>query len=362
MKKKKEIHIAYIIGQLTHGGAERQLFRLVHNLDKFSFKPFVFCLSENIEPYGTLLKEEGVFVLCLERKNNIEPQRVFRLAYLLIKYQIDIVHALLHIGNGYGVLAAMLAGIKTFIPSIRSEEMNRPMHIRITDWLAMRYAKAILANSERGRQVILNQWKINDEKVYVIHNGINIDHYSNKETKTHKNIRMSWIGKPTRAKNIQMMLDVAEMVYRSIQNTEFRIIGPGLSENEFELSDQYKSFVRLMGPRRDVPEILKNTDIFILTSRSEGLPNVIMEAMAAGKPVVATDVGGVSELVQHGKTGYLVPSGDVEKMTEAIMDLIEHPEKREAFGYEGRISIESYFSIEKMVRKTENLYLSIIEN
>src|SRR4029453_16281754 len=116
--------------------------------------------------------------------------------------------------------------------------------------------------------------------------------------------------------------------------------------------------VRFMGHRDDVPAILSESDLFVLPSESEASPNVILEAMAAGLPVVASNVGGIPELVTDGVTGSLVPPADSDALAAALLDLLDHPGRATAFGQAGRARIEQENSLDRMVMQFETLYLS----
>ena len=118
--------------------------------------------------------------------------------------------------------------------------------------------------------------------------------------------------------------------------------------------------VQFLGYQNNILEILRSMDIFILPSLWEGMPNAILEAMAAGLPVVATNVGGTPEVVVDGETGFLVPPRDPEALANAIKLLIDDPELRKKFGQAGRERVERHFTIQETVRKTEELYLRLL--
>jgi len=358
------IRIAYIIGQLSHGGSERQLFELVVRLNKKKFEPVVICLSQSKKPYGFLLQKAGVEIYYLNRVSNFDIRRVFSIVKILLSERIDIVHSYLHIGNGYGVIASILAGKRDFIPSIRSEEDKRSFLIRITDWLSMKYAKKIIANSYRGRELIMDRWCVPADRVITIHNGVDfIRYFSNRNVCGKKEagfkIVITMIGKPTYVKNIEMFLTVAEKVHSIKPDTCFRLVGPGLDDKFLESKSITSVFIEPLGSQLDIFSILRHTDIFILTSRSEGLPNVVLEALSMEIPVVATDVGGLREIINEGETGFLVPSGDGDRMVEKIISLIDNYEMRMKMGRNGAIHIKRNFSMEKMVALSETLYLSL---
>ena len=356
------MRIAYIIGQLTHGGSERQLYELVTRLNSQRYEPMIVCLSQAKEPYGPMFQDEGIRVFYLNRTTNYDLNRVLQTAKLLDRENVDIVHSYLHVGNGYGVLGAMLTGERRFIPSIRSKETKRSFFMRITDWMAMRYARMIVVNSDEGKRFVMKQWRVAEDRVAVIHNGIDFEKYRALNTrfkpeKDKHNFIITMIGKNTHAKNVDMVLDVAAEVHNELKNVHFWLVGPGLESGVFsDVKQVQEGYVKPLGPQDGIISILAETDILILTSRSEGLPNVIMEAMAAGKPVVSTDVGGIPELIKDGQNGFLVPSEDVEGMAEKVKDLIKDDGLRKHLGENAAAFVGEHLSVANMVKKTEDLY------
>jgi glycosyltransferase involved in cell wall biosynthesis len=120
--------------------------------------------------------------------------------------------------------------------------------------------------------------------------------------------------------------------------------------------------VFFLGNRTDVPNIISNLDVSVLSSTNEGFSNVILESMAASKPVVATKVGGSPEMVVNGVTGYLVPPADSGAIASAVIDLLQNPDKAQAMGTAGREVVKEKFTVETMVKKYEELYSSLLED
>jgi len=219
-----------------------------------------------------------------------------------------------------------------------------------------------------------NHFSISPDKIKVIYNGIDTKRFVNfkksmklkDDLSIPKNVRIvGTIGKlSSPQKNIPLFLKAAGRISSQFSDVRFLVVGSG------KLLDDMKDFshklgisekVHFTGEREDIPEILKLLDVFVLSSYKEGLPNVIMEAMAAGKPVVATDVGGVSELVMDEETGFLVPSNNVEKLSQAVITLLESSNIAERMGEKGKERIEKFFLIDRMVKQTEKLYLSLFK-
>jgi glycosyltransferase involved in cell wall biosynthesis len=169
-------------------------------------------------------------------------------------------------------------------------------------------------------------------------------------------------------KGIRFFIEAAALIHRRKKDVEFIVIGldmqePGCTQRELmEIAGQLSVADRIsfLGLRNDVAELMKIIDVGVLPSLSEGFSNVILEFMACGKPVVASDVGGNRESVAHGESGYLVPPGDSVGLSEAILRLLERQEERKKFGAAGRKRVEECFSLSGMIKEYENTFLSVI--
>jgi len=368
------INVALVNGQLNYGGTERQLYELAIRLNKSHFNPIVYCLSEVDSPFGVMLREKGIKVYTLKRRGHIDPFRIIKLARLFKKENINLVHSFLHIPNAYSYAACLLARLDKFIPSVRNCEIDRNRLLTYVDRLNLQRCSLITVNSEIVKKFTANHFSISPDKIKVIYNGIDAKRFvSFKESVKIKNdlsipenVRIvGTIGKlSSPQKNIPLFLKAAGRISSQFSDVRFLVVGSG------KLLDDMKDFshklgisekVHFTGEREDIPEILKLLDVFVLSSYKEGLPNVIMEAMAAGKPVVATDVGGVSELVMDEETGFLVPSNNVEKLSQAVIRLLESSNIAERMGEKGKERIEKFFLIDRMVKQTEKLYLSLFK-
>lgn len=366
------INIALVNGQLNYGGTERQLYELAIRLDRSKFNPIVFCLSEEDLPFGERLRERGIRVYTLKRRGHFDPFRVTKLAQLFRKEKINLVHSFLHIPNAYSYAACLISGINKFIASVRNCEVDRNGVLTFIDRINLRNSSLITVNSENVKNFAANHFSISPDKIKVIYNGIDVERFVSlkKITKLKDDLSIpinsrvvGIIGKlSSPQKNIPLFLKSARGISSQLPNVKFLIVGGGklLDEmknlsNNLAISDK----VYFVGEREDIPDILNLLDVFVLSSYKEGLPNVIMEAMAAGKPVVATDVGGIPELVVDGETGFLVPSNNVEKLSQAVIRLLENPKVAERMGEKGKERISTFFLVDRMVRETENLYSSL---
>ena len=367
----RPINVALVNGQLTYGGAERQLYELAICLNKSKFNPIIFCLSEADYPFGKMLRNKGIKVYTLKRRGHFDPFRVIKLAQLFKKEKINLVHSFLHIPNAYSCAACWISRTNNFIASVRSREINRPPLFKLIDRWTLRRSIAVITNSRKGKNFINSFFSFDEDKIETIYNGINIREFELCNSSIRKEFGIdekskivSMIAKATWAKNIPLFLEMTKQVTRRISNVFFLLVGKNLTKNfikkKFGISVEKN--VLTLGEREDIINILNGTDIFVLTSRTEGLPNVIMEAMAAGKSVVATNVGGVPELVVDGETGYLVPSNNVEELSKAINKLLDNPKGAKRMGEKGKERVKKFFSMERMVQEMETMYLSLLRN
>jgi glycosyltransferase involved in cell wall biosynthesis len=212
------------------------------------------------------------------------------------------------------------------------------------------------------------------QNITCIPNGIAIDRFNNVKEGTLRrqlgiedNMRIvGTVANVRGSKGYEYYLHAARIVLDRFPNTLFVAAGdidPALGSS---LQDLHRRLnlgygFRFLGFREDVPGILKDLDVFVLSSTSEGLPLVTLEAMASGKPIVVTRCGGPQEVVENGVNGFVVNPGDSNALAFAIGELLEKPERAQSFGRQARIKAESEFSIEAMVGHYEDLYLRMME-
>ncbi|MBL7087115.1 MAG: glycosyltransferase, partial [Candidatus Cloacimonetes bacterium] len=239
--------------------------------------------------------------------------------------------------------------------------------LQVIDDYIIRHSIALITNSienlEYLKKISSNPSLING---YVIKNGIDVlpKNILKKKREKHS-ITIGTVALFKEQKNYPLFIDLCKSITDEYSNVNFMAIGTGPEFDKivsYSKSNKCDSKLKFMGNRIDSADIMLNKfDIFVLTSKREGLPNAIMEAMGSGIPVVATNVGGVSELVQHGETGFLVPSGDLDGLIKYCKMLINDPDLRAKMGRKGKDFITRNYSSEKMVREFEVLFESILK-
>jgi glycosyltransferase involved in cell wall biosynthesis len=361
----RPITIGFVIGQLSHGGAERQLYELVRGLDRRRFRPMVYCLSAHTTPYGELLKSLGVPLNVVPRRRHFEWGRIRTLARLIRRDGVDIVHAFLFQANPYAWLAARLARGPRLVTSARN---CRTIGL-VRDWanrVAFRASDAIVCNGGAVRDFVVRRYAAPSGKCVVIHNGVDLDRFAppGGARNGQRQPLVLGVGRLVPQKDFELFLEAAALLVGRNPATGFAIVGDGPERAALERRAAHYGLahtVTFMGERQDVPDLLRAADILWLTSLWEGLPNVVLEAAASGTPVVARDIGATREIVCHGVTGYLVPERDPETFAAHTRDLLTDPARLRGMGEAARRVVEERFSLTRMVAATEDLYQTLRE-
>ncbi len=363
--------ILHIISQLGMGGAERQLYLLLKGL-RSQYDFIVVSYDKERLDYMDAIQSLGVQVIVILKGPGLIGRLRFlkELRNLIRTIAPDIVHTWLSSANFWGRIACLLSKKKRrIIASVRNVgEMDKKILETLADRLLAKKTDVIIANTFAARNYMLS-YKIPEKKIRVIHNGIDPKSYDFSATKgeirkqlsiPQDKVLIGTVGRMMPQKNHFMFVEVAREILRKRNDVHFVLVGDGeLRQNIEALISKYGlcEMFTLTGQRDDIPQLLRAFDIFILTSLWEGLPNVIMEAMCARLPVVATDVGGVSELISPGENGFLVPPNDINSMVRDINKLIDSAKLRSDFGLSGRSKIERQFSL----KNTYDLYSSIYD-
>jgi glycosyltransferase involved in cell wall biosynthesis len=211
-------------------------------------------------------------------------------------------------------------------------------------------------------------------KSVVIHNGVDADKFSTgddniefkiKLKKENDTIIIGSIGRLHYQKGYEYLIEASVSILKNYPQAKFVLIGEGELRDSLEFSAKkkgvYNSFI-FLGNQTEIPELLKQIDIFVLPSLWEGLPLVLLEAMASKKPIVATDVNGITEIIHSEEEGILVPSKNSAALSSAILRLLKNDELRERIASKGYIKVMNEFHLNKMIEKTESVYLKYVHN
>ena len=371
------IRLMNVVPTLLCGGTETQFMTLARSLDdRFDIRfgclrrwgPFVDELSER----GIPLKEYRVTTF---RGANALRQQL-RLARDVRRERIDIVHTYSFYGNVFAVPPAR-ATAPAVVASIRDRGLYlSPMQLRVQRWIC-RLASRVLVNA-----TAVKQWLVNDgfpaSRITVIPNGVDLSRFNGGANPL--DVRRS-LGVPDqtplvgvvsrlhRLKGIEDFLDASAMVASRHPSARFLVIGqPSPVDNVAYLEELIARArqlgigdrVTFTGLRSDVPALLSALNVSVMPSLNEALSNVLLESMAAGAPVVATDVGGTTEALRDGHSGLLIPPSDPAAMALAIDRLLSNPSLARSFGQSAKHVIAETFSLDRMVAATAEVYEGLL--
>lgn len=363
--------IAVVVSQFGFGGAEQQTALLLRALVDSPRRPvLVVCLSNDIQPHGPALEALGYRVVVVPRKSSFDPTRLTTLRRLLKQEQIELVHAVHLLASAYVHLAA---GRSTLVlPTVRGTVVHPSWFKRWVYRRMFRSAPRTLVNSQRGAQFIIKNFDAPPDRVVVIPNGI--DFAKLRQRAQNPGLRqelglpaavplIGFVGKDSPVKNVPRFIEITRRLLAQRSDLHAVLAGWNLTPDARErlAPDLPADRVHLLGPRTDIPGVLASLDTLVLTSNSEGCPNVVLEALALGTPVVASDVGDVPLIIADQKTGFVVPPGDLDRYTAGVLEFLARgAEGREAVRT-GWPALESEFGLEGMVARTVELWETILD-
>ncbi|MFH1754239.1 MAG: glycosyltransferase, partial [Candidatus Latescibacterota bacterium] len=350
--------VVQLVENLEVGGLEKMVLALSSNLARERYRTVVFCRGD-----GGPLREEaaqyGIKVTAFHKKQGFDVRLPVRLAKELRGAKAHILHCHNYGPLVYGSIAARLSPIKGVVYTAHGVRTSREGHQRL--FYRLGSVNQIVTVSENARQLLIKSCGIGADKVLTVPNGINTADYmmdidvGKKKADLGIGRAVSLLGIVARLspeKDHNTLLQAFSIVCEEFTDVDLVIVGDGelraiLEKKAGELAIDGR--VHFLGCRRDIAEILPIFDCFVLSSRSEGLSMTLLEAMAAGLPVVATNVGGNPEVVEDEKTGLIVAHGEPQRLAAAVKRILSNRTRSRAMGDEGRRRVSQLFGIDKMV-------------
>ena len=310
--------------------------------------------------------EAGIDILPIRIAGDFDPFTISEIAGIYRKRKIDIVIA--NVGKDIrlaGLAAKFVSGISVIALHQVDREIKNNLRYRLT---YNSLIKLIFVNSFATKNTLLKSalW-LKDEKIKVIHHGIDYQKYSETNNTDLRNqlgisqqdLIIGFIGRLSVQKGVKYMLDAFSLVAEKFKDVHLVIAGTGELEGmvkEFVTKFNLENRIHLLGFRKDIPNLMRTFDIFLLPSLWEGFGIVLIEAMAAGKPVVATDTSSIPEIVEDGRNGILVLPENANAISNALTKLISEPELRTKLGKEGQKIVMEKFTIERMINNYEQIF------
>lgn len=358
--------VVRVISDLPVGGVERKIVDLLPRLQKW-FDVRVCCIREKGE-LARELEKVGIPVDLCYFTGRLSPTSLMRMARYLKSVKAAIVHTHMYRSNVSGIVAAKLAGVPVTIASVHTLNEWDSWRQRKMDAFTARFRDATVAVSEEVLRYYVEATGVNPERCHVIYNGVDVDEFSSPSRSAsqiradlgigEKNRVVGKIARLHPVKDHETFLKAAAEVLREVPDTVFLVVGKGPLLGELRrLADRLGIAGRVVftGNRSDIPDILSILDVSVICSKKEGFNNVVLESMAAGVPMVATNVGGNREVVVDGETGFLVPPGDSAGVAQAVVRILQSDSLASRMSAAARERAR-LFDINEMAEKVADLY------
>lgn len=382
------IKILYVIGQLGRGGAERQAAELVKRIPRDVFEPVVCCLA-GAGVVGDEIEDTGVKVIYLDKSPGAFSGTSWKLMELIRRERPAAIHSYLFSAGWRSLVVGRAMRVPLIVSSARNVDIHSGLCTQMVDWMLAGLTDRMIANAEAVKDYVVRRHLVAAEKVHVIYNGVSLPRarkappvppveppeklpgpgevlrpIGGGSRPLPSGRRVGMIASLTEKKDHATFFRAAEMVRQSQPDVSFLVVGDGplrddMSDlvQEMGLSDS----VSFLGEADDIGSLLAGFQVSVLSSLKEGCSNVILESMAAGCPVVVTDVGGNTELVEDGAVGFVVPVGDAGRMADRIEQLLSDEGLRRKMGDAARARVDALFTAERMAERTADFYLSALE-
>ena len=368
------LRVGFVLHALHVAGAEMLTVEIIHRLGD-GLAPVVFCLDA-VGELGQQLQKEGVPVVCLERRPGRDWGVARRLAGAVRERRIEVLHAHQYTPFFYAALARVLTGMSPRLilteHGRHDPDPIRPLRRAANRLVLDRLADAVTAVSAFSGGRLRDVDGFAGKRIAVIENGIDVSRYAAVPDRTALRRRLGFsperryvahVARCHPVKDQTTLIDAFREVAAARADVDLLLAGDGPLRPDLEAQARQLGIadrVRFLGVRRDVPDLLRAADVFVLTSRSEAASLTLLEAMAARLPVVVTNVGGNPEMVRDGKEGILVPRSDPRAVAQALLRLLDDPVEATRLGHAGAARVCTDYRIERTVDRYFQLYRSLV--
>jgi len=367
--------IIWMIDSLGPGGAEQLMPSILKNLKRAGFNIRICALQIRAgNPIASELERLGLPVDLVPILNLRQPFNLFHILRYLRLHRPQLLHTQLEFADILGTVAAKILGI----PSVSTvhtldafpEKKSAWGRMKLRWFLLGKYCNCVIAVSEKTRLHYLQSGRLHQDKVITLYNGVDISRFKNTDAsqiaKTKQALRLPLDSKVIitvavlrEPKGIQFMIEALPAILEQFPDVHYLIVGDG--EYGAALSDlatvlDIKNHVTFAGHRTDIPDLLACCDIFVLPTLKDALPTVLIEALAAERPIVASDVGGVPEIIENGVNGLLVAPGDPSKLANACLQLLKDNELISQIVMAGNKTVRQRFNIDSQIEQLSGMY------
>lgn len=349
----KPIKLAVLLQDLEFGGTQRYAIHLLRYLNRDLFSPELWLMRRGTDMLP-LAEETGVKIVWLSQSARVGAVSLFCLLTTIRRFRPDILYTLTVVPNIWGRLFGRVSGVPVIVSGFRNvvaEPLER--------WL-WRFSTRIICNAEAGREFLVQQFSVNSERLAVVPNAVDTSYFCPDEHYREPNPMIVSIGRLVEQKDPLTLLEAFRQMGHDLPAARLVLVGNGhLRETlqHYVGDHSLGSRVEILPGTSDTRSLLRRAWVFAMSSLYEGSPNVILEAMSTGLPVVSTSVGGISELVRDGETGFLIEPGNSADLAKALTNLLNDRERCRSMGNRARECMLHGHSAETMVRRTEQVLL-----
>ena len=374
----KEDKITLALLWAKYSGNVTSVNDLVLGLDKERFN-VIFIYLRGYGDEKNLLKEAGyeVFYLSnIERINTFRFSILFRLVRILKEHNVDIVHCHAHKSTVYGTVAAVLAKTPVVMAHVHGLGRSRNFRRKLMNFFLFKKINKIVPVAKSVREDVLkNNWSVPEEKISVLENSIDYGRFADVSISKEDAKKMlglpsdafvfGTIGRLAPTKGLLYLIEAFPKVKEQKPSAHLVLLGDGPCRAELEQQASNMSCrdsIHFLGHRDNIEQLLRGMDVFVLASVAEGMPRAILEAMAVGVPCVATEVGGIPEIISGNNVGVLVPPKDSEALAEAMVNIANiTDEKLEKQVEKAQNRVRQFYSHKIVSEKLRKLYESEFE-
>ncbi len=354
----RPLRVCHVSLTLKTGGLERLLADIARHHDAARCVPEFLAVNE-VGRFADIIRDAGCTVHTLQTAGRFGQLR--QMARLFRAERFDVVHTHNTHPHINGSIAARWAGVPIVVNTRHGQRAGHGWKSRTQFRWASYLVNKIIAVSDDAAQLCVESDGVSRQKVLRIWNGIDIDDFQFSGPATAP-IAIS-VARLSAEKDFPTLLRAISIAIQAVPDLKLKLVGDGPERGKLEQLARelnLSGHVEFLGDRHDVPQLLTQAGFFVSSSLTEGISLTLLEAMAVGLPVIATRVGGNSEIVDDPRTGRLVAAADPASLAVAIVAMCQQPETWQALGQAGRARVEEYFEVRRMVADYEQLYRDLL--
>lgn len=348
--------LVLVLQDLEFGGTQRYALNLLQHIDRTLFEPELWVLRGG-EDMSLIAEQTGVKIQWFSKNSWVTPSALYRFFHYLASNKPMFLYSLTVVPNIWARIFGRILSVPIIISSYRN------LVAKQYESILWPLSTHIICNAEVIRLKLIKKHRVRENRISVVSNGVDTDYFFPDYTKQSSLPTIMYAGRLVKQKDLLTLLDSFRIIQQKIPDAKLLIIGNGNERRHLEHFVRQHSLekqVSLIAGTMDIREYMQRAQVFLLSSLYEGSPNILIEAMACGLPVVATRTSGIPELIEHGVNGYLVSPGDFKSMAEVTIRLLQKNNIREEIGKKARNRVMASHELEKCVRMTEKILLDQI--